>query len=1026
MLVLHTSYLNNSFYVWAAQSFEELPEPPRMDKRDMAYPVPWAADYGEVSEALKKMGIRNNKKKELFDEFRRLYFLLPVSGGYPIPSSGVLGEFPVSRDTPELKRYSVDALEITYDEFCAIVKMVKESGEKLTVSGILFAPDTLFSVKAFEYALIMAYRGSYIPDMEHSANDKFTAFWNPVFLAKYEEERRALINAVPPVVCSITENYDSVKMRSRKETADEIISGLLDKTIREACKSGTRGRKIDTENPQEIWMRALTWPRSPLDMWEDEMRSLYPHIRSWSESLKDMTAQPWRLYIKIDEPLPDSDVWTLSWNIQSTRDYSVMIPAARVWSPSEADRAILYRTDENPRRYLLNVLGSLSEFVPAVARSLDSPAPECAKLTSVELADFMQKYFPSAMELGIYVELPSSWDNIIERSKIAVKAVVKDEALSDTSTHISLDDELETKWFVTMNGETLNNNEVIYLTRINNPLTKIWGRWMLISHEEIEKAAFAINKLPEKTERRDLLMSSFSGFYKNIPISAVTGSEWLDTTRDILTGRRDITTEPQPETMNGELRPYQLKGFSWLSWLTKLGLGGCLADDMGLGKTIQTLALIEKVRCEGETRPVLLVCPTSVIENWKREAEKFLPHLPVFVHHGMRRKKGDKFKNTVAENALVITSYSLLYRDRELIKECQWCGVVLDEAQNIKNPDTRQSRSAREVPADWHIALTGTPVENHVGDMWSIMEFLVPGLLPNRTRFNREFLRPIQAGNTAIAEKISKIISPFVLRRLKSDKNIISDLPDKIESKVFCSLNKEQAELYTKILTDLKENIADAEGIKRKGLILSTITGLKQVCNHPALYLKDDSMLEGRSGKFSRLTEIAEELIETNDRVLIFTQYAEMGKLIKNYLQETFGREVLFLHGGLSKENRDEMVRRFQEDEDAPLFFVLSLKAGGTGINLTRANHVILFDRWWNPAVEQQAIDRAYRIGQENNVQVHYFCCKGTLEERIEELILSKKALADAVIKSEETLFTELTDSELNELFALSCEALGE
>ncbi|MEG1641562.1 MAG: DEAD/DEAH box helicase [Synergistaceae bacterium] len=1024
MLILHTFYINNSFYIWGENSFEDDTIFPLSLENTINH-IPWSSSYTDLSDALKRMEIRN-KKKAVFSDFQRLYFKLPSVDGIPIPSSTLLGNISLGSNEPKLLRFSVDAQEISYDEFCEIAQLIRECDSKLPVSGILFANDTLFIKKALDYALTLAYRGLYIPDMSCD-DDKYTALWSPIYLARNEDEHQTLVNLVPPIFCSVSLNDDNSELSSKSKTTDLILSGLLDQTIRESCKSGTRGKKVDSANPHELWVRALTWPRSPLDMWEDAMRGLHKHIRSWSKGLREITGQPWRLYMKLEEPTDEEELyWTLSWHLQSTKDYSLIIPASSVWSPSEVDKGWFEREKSNPRKYLLQILGNLSSFIPAIARSMRCATPESAKLSSNELFDFLQTYLPSIMEQGIFVKFPTSWGNIADRPRLAVKATLADNALSLSSSQISLNDLLEVNWSVTLGDEVLTEREIQSLRELKSPLTKIRGKWVLLYRSEIEKVTSSFKKLPTEIARRDALMFSFSNIYKDVPIASVVGSKWLDVTKDLLTGKKEIEIEEQPEGLNAILRPYQLKGFSWLSWLTKLGLGGCLADDMGLGKTIQTLALIQKARSDGENRPSLLICPTSVIENWKREAERFLPNLPIFIHHGVRRSKGDKFKKYASQSALVITSYSLLHRDNELLKNTEWCGVVLDEAQNIKNPDARQSRSAREIPADWHIALTGTPVENHVGDMWSIMEFLMPGLLPNKTRFKRDFLRPMQSGEMHVAEKIRKMIAPFVLRRLKSDKTIISDLPDKIETKVFCNLSKEQATLYNSVLENLKKNLSNSQGIKRKGIILSTITALKQVCNHPALYMKDSSDLSGRSGKISRLTEIAEELITTQDRVLIFTQYAEMGKLIKAYLQETFGKEVLFLHGGVPKEKRDEMVARFQEDADAPLFFVLSLKAGGSGINLTRANHVIMFDRWWNPAVEQQAVDRAYRIGQQDNVQVHYFCCKGTLEERIEELILAKKSMADAIIKSEESIFTELTDSEISKLFALGSEAIGD
>ncbi len=345
---------------------------------------------------------------------------------------------------------------------------------------------------------------------------------------------------------------------------------------------------------------------------------------------------------------------------------------------------------------------------------------------------------------------------------------------------------------------------------------------------------------------------------------------------------------------------------------------------------------------------------------------------------------------------------------------------MLDEAQNIKNPETRQSSAARSLPAGFRIALTGTPVENNVGDLWSIMEFLNPGLLGSRAGFKRDFYMPIQEGrDPEAASRLKKITGPFILRRLKTDKSIIADLPDKHEMKVFCTLTKEQASLYAAVVKESIDAIERAEGMKRKGIVLATLARLKQVCNHPAQFLGDNSPLPDRSGKLARLTEMLEEAIAAGDRALVFTQFAEMGELLRRHLQETFGREALFLHGAVPKKHRDRMVERFQEEPEGPPVFILSLKAGGTGLNLTRASHVFHYDRWWNPAVENQATDRAFRIGQKRNVQVHKFLCAGTLEEKIDEMIERKKEIAAGVVGAGEGWLTELSTAQLKELLTL-------
>ena len=376
---------------------------------------------------------------------------------------------------------------------------------------------------------------------------------------------------------------------------------------------------------------------------------------------------------------------------------------------------------------------------------------------------------------------------------------------------------------------------------------------------------------------------------------------------------------------------------------------------------------------------------------------------------------------------MVISSYALLHRDFEILKDVPWSGVVLDEAQNIKNPETKQAKAARALKADYRIALTGTPVENHVGDLWSIMEFINPGFLGTETEFKKAFFVPIQAnGDPQAVGRLKRLTGPFILRRLKTDKTIITDLPEKLEMKVFCTLTKEQASLYAAVAKEAMSEVDSAEGIQRKGVILAALSKLKQVCNHPAQFLGDNSPIPRRSGKLTRLTEMLEEIIEIGDRALVFSQFAKMGEILRKHLQETFGREVLFLHGSVPKKQRDSMVERFQGDADGLQIFILSLKAGGTGLNLTRANHVFHFDRWWNPAVENQATDRVFRIGQSKNVQVHKFLCVGTLEEKIDEMIERKKEIAEGVVGTGEGWLTELSTGELKEIFALRKEAIGE
>ncbi|MCA9567567.1 MAG: DEAD/DEAH box helicase, partial [Myxococcales bacterium] len=479
-----------------------------------------------------------------------------------------------------------------------------------------------------------------------------------------------------------------------------------------------------------------------------------------------------------------------------------------------------------------------------------------------------------------------------------------------------------------------------------------------------------------------------------------------------------------PSTLVGDLRPYQLGGLAWLSTLGQLGLGACLADDMGLGKTIQLIAHIARRREKRADRPPsLVVCPTSVLGNWRREIQKFCPSLRVARYHGPNRHEVD------LEGAdVVLTTYGLLVRDVELLGEVTWDVVALDEAQAVKNPDSQRARAARELRARHRVALTGTPVENRLDELWSLFDFLVPGLLDPRATFRRTVAVPIERfGDQEVARRLKLGVSPFLLRRLKSDPNIIDDLPEKLESVDYCALKPEQARLYREVVEEAMAAIEGAEAIQRRGRVLAMLTRLKQVCNHPVQLLKEaDGELADRSGKLERTTELLDSILELGEQALLFTQYREMGLLLQRHLLETWEIDVPFLHGGVSPEGRDAMVKAFQTDPDAPPFLIISLKAGGTGLNLTAASHVIHYDRWWNPAVEDQATDRAYRIGQRRNVQVHKMVSQGTLEERIDTLLDEKRSLAESVVGSGERLVADLDDEALRALVALGDDAVVE
>ncbi|MBM7646937.1 SNF2 family DNA or RNA helicase [Scopulibacillus daqui] len=479
-----------------------------------------------------------------------------------------------------------------------------------------------------------------------------------------------------------------------------------------------------------------------------------------------------------------------------------------------------------------------------------------------------------------------------------------------------------------------------------------------------------------------------------------------------------------PEHFHGQLRPYQKKGYTWLTNLAEKRTGCCLADDMGLGKTIQTIAYITRRLAKHDRNKILIICPTSLLANWRHEFKQFAPRFRLYTHHGPERMSAGSLEQQLDQFDCILTSYSLLLKDIDFFSNIEWSSVIIDEAQTIKNPHAKKSRAVRALKAEHRIALTGTPIENRLEELWSIMEFLNPGYLGPLNKFREHFVRPIVKENsTAKTRMLQKMISPFILRREKTDKRIIKDLPKKMEIKEYCHLSKVQASLYQSVVNELMQHVRSTEGMKRKGLILSTLTKLKQICDHPNL-LTDKEDIQS-SGKLKRLFELVHPLVEQNEKLLIFTQYVKMGKLLEKTLEAQFPNcRIYFLHGGLTAEGREKLISHFRETETSSIF-ILSLKAGGVGLNLTEARHVVHFDRWWNPAVEEQATDRVYRIGQTENVNVHKMICEGTIEERIDELIEQKKSLSKQILSQGEGWVTELSDKEIFDLIRLRKEVLS-
>ena len=604
---------------------------------------------------------------------------------------------------------------------------------------------------------------------------------------------------------------------------------------------------------------------------------------------------------------------------------------------------------------------------------------------------------------GINVILP---EELIIAKSAKLSLVSDEQTLSKTS--LTLEDLNKFDWKVAIGDETFSLNEFENLSHHYNGLIKLNNRYLKVNAEDLDNIDFQTDFIPINPTQNDLMHFILSGDIEKLDIGV---NEKLSELIDNLLNFKDVEI---PDSLHGELREYQKVGFSWLYQNMKIGFGSILADDMGLGKTIQVLTTIlylkENDLIEGI---VLIIAPTSLLTNWQMEIEKFTPSLISQIYHGSDRVLSD------GDTDIILTSYGMVRQDFDILNDLNLFLCVVDEAQNIKNPSTKQTKAIKALGAKHKMALSGTPIENHLSEYWSIFDFINKGYLYNLRIFNEMFIKPIENHHdNEVLDAFKKITSPFILRRHKNDKNIIKDLPDKFVNDVYCNLTVEQAAMYEETLNVLLRDVEQSEGISRKGLVLKLITSLKQICNHPAQYSNSKNMCIDESGKMEVLISILENILDNNEKVIIFSQYVKMGEILKKLIEKEFNEGVLFFHGQLSRKKRDEMVDKFQNNTENKIM-VLSLKAGGTGLNLTAAQNVIHYDLWWNPAVENQATDRAYRIGQENNVMVYRFITKGTFEERINQILMEKIELAEIAIDSHEAFITEMSNDDLKEMLKL-------
>lgn len=882
-------------------------------------------------------------------------------------------------------------------------------------------------------------RQKFCPDISEAREEEYVARWRLFVLDRSELTwLERFVAAMPPVCRAVA---------AAPGTPSDATS-LVESFLAEAADCVIRRTLADDEFYQQIprkaeefgnwdlkWLAALVGDRRGVVAEAEENASGAAQVRSWIAQAEGDDGPSPKLRFILREPAdghePSSAPWTLEFELRAA-DTGETLDIVQVWAERGDQPTLLGSHFMSRRQHLAAMLARAAELFPEVGRALARARSSEIRLTTAEAHAFLRERAPLLEAEGFEIDLPDWAVQADQQLGLQLHVEPRDQAGGGevSLSRLGLSSLLDFNWRIAVGGDRLTMEEFEQLARQKAPLVKLRGRWIGLDHNAADRALAFLKRQPKgpiTLMQAIRLAGGADEADSGLPIIGLSGTDWLE---NFLRESPEMQVEAfdPPHGFMGTLRPYQLRGVHWLAFLDRIGIGACLADDMGLGKTIQLIALLLHERSDGNAPgPTLLFSPMSVVGNWERELQRFAPSLRVLVHHGPLRLGGDAFVDAARNCDVVLTTYGLAGRESRDFSRVPWHRIAMDEAQKIKNPTAQQTIALRGLVATHRVALTGTPIENHLSELWSIMEVLNPGLLGTATQFRSRFAVPIEKmGDPQRAEQLRRLIRPFILRRLKGDPSIAVDLPEKMEMRVYCNLTPEQAALYERTVATTLQEVDTATGIRRRGLILAALTKLKQVCNHPAHLLRQKAPLDDRSGKCERLIEMLEEVLEEGDCALVFTQFREMGDLLQQMMQDRLRHEIPFLHGGTPIKKRQQMIDAFQDETGRYRIFLLSLKAGGFGLNLTRANHVFHFDRWWNPAVEEQAADRVHRIGQTRRVQVHKFVCIGTVEERIDRLLAEKSALADRIVGSGDEWLTNLSTVELREYLKLSAEAVSE
>lgn len=1027
----------SGFFLWSETAVSS--QPKRDRRKKAVQPHAYLGKRRELDAFVKRLLPWH--KRKLAEQSAIMW--LPTNKFGAAPSPELLHDWDSDDDPPLLQPWIISGLRMDAEDALdlLIALMQADQSEQGLRNGNLFrlGGDGRYWQKAFTLILEIVSQQKLRPmmvEIQADGQPRYEARWQPILDSEEDAQRLAQLAKLMPAAC-----------RAAAPNPDETIppQAILDNFLNYLTDTAARRWGAEHElylstgsSPAERWLRALFAIDPQVVGSQAQLQHLFSSYRAWERTLTIAGDRHFRVAFRLEAPAADAntDQWQLHYLLQARDDASLIVPAEAVWQASGGVMDALGRKFDRPQERLLTGLGYAGRFFAPIERSLHSQNPSSILISPDEAFEFLRHCAPQLEQSGFGILTPPWWNKPGTRLGVRLSLGSSGKSGGETAVspgHMSLQNLINYKWQLSIGDTVLTKEEFDALVALKSPLVQIRGQWVQLDPEQIE-AAIQFWKKQKSLEGTTSLHEAMqlglgdAESHNGLPVEGVSMDDWLQTWLNKLQGDEKLELLPPPADLQATLRPYQQYGYSWLDFTRRWGMGVILADDMGLGKTIQTLTMIQNLKTElGKLpAPILLICPTSVVTNWQLESEKFTPDLVTLVHQGGDRLREEAFIAAAHDSDMVLTSYALVRRDGETMRQIEWGGIVLDEAQNIKNSSTKQAQTIRSLSADYRLALTGTPVENRLSELWSIMQFLNPGYLGSQKKFRQTYTLPIEKyGDAEATQKLRQLTRPFILRRLKTDPTVITDLPEKQEVKVYCNLSEEQTTLYQAVVDDALANIEAQEGggIARKGLVLSMLMQLKQICNHPVQYLHQGESYNpfqdnNRSGKLQRFHAILDEVLAEDDKLLLFTQFTEMGDLLKQYIQDRFGVPTLYLHGGVRPKKRAEMVRHFQSDEGPPVF-ILSLKAGGTGLNLTHANHVFHFDRWWNPAVEDQATDRAFRIGQQRNVLVHKFVCLGTLEERIDKMLEEKKALAESVIGGGENWLTEMSTADLRELVNL-------